>query len=143
MKYVYAKSNNKFEISQFVVTNERTKEIALDNGYVEISDKDYEKLVNHELCWENGVLVPYTKTVEDLAEEKIAQAKEKFEQIAILKNELQKVMEDVEQEQLGIVRDDYAAKRSRAAEIINELRVLEGKTPRQIVETAEEPNNDN
>lgn len=50
-----------------------------------------------------------------------------------LKAELAKIMEDIEQEQLGIVRDDYASKRVQAAEIINELRVLEGKLPRKIV----------
>jgi len=34
----------------------------------------------------------------------------------------------------GLVRDDYAEKKARAAEIINELRVLEGKEPREIME---------
>ena len=52
---------------------------------------------------------------------------------AELKTELAKVMEDIEQEQLGIVRDDYAEKKQRAAQIINELRILEGKTPRSII----------
>ena len=69
MKYIYSKSNNKFEISQFVVTTEQHKKIAIDNGYVEITDEDYEKLVNHEICWENGVLVPYTKTAQEIADE--------------------------------------------------------------------------
>lgn len=50
-----------------------------------------------------------------------------------LKFELKKIMEDVEQEQLGIVRADYAEKKARAAEIINELRVLEGKEPRRVI----------
>lgn len=49
-----------------------------------------------------------------------------------LKSKLVKIKEDVEQEQFGLVRDDYAAKKTRAAEIINELRVLEGKLPREV-----------
>lgn len=40
--------------------------------------------------------------------------------------------EDIEQEAFGLVRDDYVEKKARAAEIINELRVLEGKEPRTI-----------
>lgn len=55
-----------------------------------------------------------------------------FQRIAELKAELAPIMEDVEQEALGIVRDDYAEKKARAAEIINELRVLEGKEPRTV-----------
>lgn len=49
-----------------------------------------------------------------------------------LKAELAKIKEDIEQEIFGIVRDDFATKKARAAEIINELRVLEGKEPREV-----------
>lgn len=49
-----------------------------------------------------------------------------------LKAELAKIKEDIEQENFGLVRGDYAEKKARAAEIINELRVLEGKEPRGI-----------
>lgn len=49
-----------------------------------------------------------------------------------LKSELAKIKEDIEQERFGLVRDDYAEKKARAAEIINELRVLEGKQPREV-----------
>lgn len=49
---------------------------------------------------------------------------------AELKEELAKIKEDIEQEIFGIVRDDFAEKKARAAEIVNELRVLEGKEPR-------------
>ena len=49
-----------------------------------------------------------------------------------LKAELAKIKEDIEQEIFGLVRDDFAEKKGRAAEIINELRVLEGKEPREI-----------
>lgn len=70
------------------------------------------------------VYIPYTE--EEL--KKIADEK----RYADLKTELTKAMEDIGQEQLGIVRDDYAIKKARAAEIINELRVLEGKEPRIV-----------
>ena len=70
------------------------------------------------------VYVPYT------AEELKKQTNEK--RYYELKEELVKVMEDIGQEQLGLVRSDYAEKKARAAEIINELRVLEGKEPREV-----------
>ena len=54
------------------------------------------------------------------------------DRILELKAELANIKEDIEQEAFGLVRDDYAAKRSRAGEIINEHRVLEGKVPRGI-----------
>lgn len=56
----------------------------------------------------------------------------KQDRIFTLKEELEKIKEDIEQENFGIIRDDYAIKRSRAAEIVNELRVLEGKEKRSI-----------
>lgn len=49
-----------------------------------------------------------------------------------LKAELAKIKEDIEQEIFGLVREDYEAKKARAAEIINELRILEGKEPREV-----------
>ena len=53
---------------------------------------------------------------------------------AELKAELEKIKEDIEQETFGIVRSDFAEKKARAAEIVNELRVLEGKEPREVRE---------
>lgn len=70
------------------------------------------------------VYIPYTE--EQLKE--IADRK----RYAELKAELAKVKEDIEQVEYGLVRTDYAEKKARAAEIINELRVLEGKAPREI-----------
>ena len=52
--------------------------------------------------------------------------------ITALKSELTKIKEDIEQEAFGLVREDFAEKKARAAEIINELRILEGKEPRKI-----------
>lgn len=49
-----------------------------------------------------------------------------------LKAELEKIKEDIEQETFGLVRDDFTEKKARAAEIVNELRVLEGKEPREV-----------
>jgi len=53
MKYVYCKSGNPFEISSFI----GDENIALTNGYKKISDEEYEKLVRHQLRWENEELV--------------------------------------------------------------------------------------
>ena len=52
------------------------------------------------------------------------------DRILELKAELVKIKEDIEQEAFGLVRNDYADKKARAGEIINELRVLEGKEAR-------------
>lgn len=50
-----------------------------------------------------------------------------------LKDELAKIKEDIEQvEVFRMVRDDYEEKVLRGAKIIQELQVLEGKTPRPI-----------
>lgn len=70
------------------------------------------------------VYVPYT---EQELKERIDRKRS-----AELKAELAKIKEDIEQENFGLVRDDYEQKKARAAEIINELRVLEGKEPREI-----------
>lgn len=56
------------------------------------------------------------------------------ESIRELKAELVHIKEDIEQETFGLLRDDYEVKKARAAEIVNELRVLEGKEPRVVKE---------
>lgn len=60
-------------------------------------------------------------------------AVERRQRHAALKAELARIKEDIEQERFGLVRGDYAEKRAQAADIINELRVLEGKEPRPIL----------
>ena len=70
------------------------------------------------------VYIPYT-------EEQLKERADR-KRHAELKAELAKVKEDIEQVEYGLVRNDYAEKKARAAEIINELRVLEGKEPREI-----------
>ncbi len=72
------------------------------------------------------VFVPYTE--EEL--KKRADEKRHSE----LKAELEKIKEDIEQEMFGIVRSDFAEKKARASEIVNELRILEGKEPREVKE---------
>lgn len=62
------------------------------------------------------------------------QKQEEGERKRVLKAELAKIKEDIEQEAFGLVRDDFAKKKARAAEIVNELRVLEGKEPREVRE---------
>lgn len=70
------------------------------------------------------VYVPYTEQeLQEIADKR---------RHAELKTELAKIKEDIEQESFGLVRDDYEVKKERAAAIINELRVLEGKEPREV-----------
>lgn len=56
----------------------------------------------------------------------------KRQRIFELKVELSTIKEDIEQETFGLVRADFVEKKARAAEIINELRILEGKEPREV-----------
>lgn len=84
-----------------------------------------EEVFEHDETEDIFVYVPYTDDELEVYETK--------RKIAALKTELNKVKEDIEQEGYGIVRCDYADKKARAAEIINELRALEGKAPREVV----------
>ena len=70
------------------------------------------------------VYIPYSK--EEI--EKI-ENKKRYDK---LKLEIEKIKEDIEQETFGIIRDDYKLKKNQAAKIVNELRVLEGKEPRNL-----------
>ena len=102
------------------------REVREENGGISV----YKELVTPEVEGKEAyddyediqVYVPYT--AEEL--KRIADEKRHTD----LKAELVKIKEDIEQEIFGLVREDYAEKKARAAEIINELRVLEGKEPR-------------
>lgn len=104
------------------------KEVIEENGGISVYKELVSPAVEAKDEWDEyeeiQVYVPYTE------EELKARADRK--RYAELKAELVKVMEDIGQEPLGIVRDDYAEKKARAAQIINELRVLEGKQPREV-----------
>lgn len=106
----------------------RDKEVIEENGGISVYKELVSPAVEAKDEWDEyeeiQVYVPYTE------EELKARADRK--RYAELKAELVKVMEDIGQEPIGIVRDDYAEKKVRAAEIINELRVLEGKQPREV-----------
>ena len=100
-----------------------------ENRYIEVDKETYEKTLscNKNFCWRvvDGVLTEeryQENTPEELNALKAIQ----------LKAELAQLKEDIEQENFGLVRDDFAKKKARAAEIINELRVLEGKKPREV-----------
>ena len=55
---------------------------------------------------------------------------ENYKKIQKLKQELNKYKEDLEQvESFGLIRLDYEEKKKRCAELVNEIRVLEGKEP--------------
>lgn len=98
-------------------------------------DEDYLKRV--EFCNDNNFLIEEIDSDEKGRRFQIkqppapTQEERKAQYYNELKIELAKIKEDIEQETFGLVREDYAVKKSRAAEIINELRVLEGKEPRR------------
>ena len=99
-------------------------------------DADYTRRV--DFCDENGYVIQEIEPDENGRRFQIQLPPEPTEEeikshyYYALKSELEKVMEDIAQEQLGLVREDFAEKKARAAEIINELRVLEGKEPREV-----------
>ena len=70
--------------------------------------------------------------LDENAKQSVVAADKIWQKYLVLKAELSKIKEDIEQEIFGLVRGDYAEKKARAAEIINELRVLEGKEPRKL-----------
>lgn len=71
-----------------------------------------------------------TFSVEKYNERKQQFLKEK--EILELKQKLIPIKEDVEQVELfGIVRDDYSEKKQQCADIINKIRFLMGKEPRE------------
>ena len=60
---------------------------ALDMGYVLMSEEDYKALRDHAKCWQDGVLVDYEKTEEELERQRkdemrkeIGKLKEKLKQ---------------------------------------------------------------
>lgn len=104
------------------------REVVEENGGVSIYKDLVTSAVEAREAYDDyediQVYIPYTE--EELTER--ANKKRHAE----LKAELAKIKEDIEQETFGLVRDDFAEKKARAAEIVNELRVLEGKEPREI-----------
>lgn len=100
--------------------------------------EDEEYGARAEFCNENGYVINPIEDDEQGARYQICEmspsSEEELKSIKMfeLKTELETIKEDIEQEIFGLVRDDYAEKKARAAEIINELRVLEGKEPREV-----------
>lgn len=100
--------------------------------------EDEEYSARAEFCNKNGYVITPINDDENGRRYQICEmplpSDEELKSIKIfeLKAELAKIKEDIEQEAFGLVRDDYAEKKARAAEIINELRVLEGKEPREV-----------
>lgn len=127
MKYIYSKSNNKFETSQFMAITEKDIEIALDNGYIEVTDDDYEKLVKHELCWQDGELVPYTKTAKEIADEKKqSKTAEINKRIAELKSYLAKTdYKAIKYAEGAITETEYADTRTQRQEWREEINLRE------------------
>lgn len=99
-----------------------------ESGFPSIYNDLVKPAVEAKEAWDEyeDIQVYISYTAEEL--KKIADNKRHAE----LKEELEKVKEDIEQETFGIVRVDFAEKKARAAQIINELRVLEGKEPRKV-----------
>lgn len=98
---------------EYKVETELSK--ALANGYKWVSDEDYEALCRHEKCWDNGVLIPYAKTEEEIATEK---RKENFVRITEIKSLLKAtdyqaikyaegLLNDIEYEPIRVQRQDW------------------------------------
>lgn len=102
------------------------QEIPIDNlnRYIEVSYEEYEKTLFADLgkAWRvvNGRLV------QDIYDNSLYNEQQKMQEIMMLKQEIIKAKEDVEQVELfGMPRDDYEQKKARCVEIIERLRVLE------------------
>ena len=95
-----------------------------ENRFIEVSDEKYADTMTTTLgmAWrvKDGVLINdvYDKQDFKLNETELERTK--------LKQELEKIKEDVEQVELfGMERSDYTQKKTRCVEIIERLRVLE------------------
>ena len=118
MKYVSNKT--KFDTSTF----NGNPAVALGNGYVAVSDEDYDRLCARELCWQNGVLTPYTKTAEDIQEEENA---EKFARIRELKALLSASDYKVIKHAEGREVENYAAVIAERQAYRDEINTLEAE----------------
>jgi len=119
MKYV--SNQTKFDTS----TYSGNPDVALGNGYVAVSDEDYVKLCNHELCWQDGVLTAYEKTAEDIQEEENAL---KYARIAELKRLLS--MSDykaIKYAEGYIAAEDYAPIKAERQAWRDEINTLENE----------------
>ena len=122
---LFVKHHDKVEAKQ-AIYNRRVEK--LSNGSTQVWQDLVSPVVPAKEAYDEyediQVYVPYTE----------AELKERVNKARSteLKAELAKIKEDIEQETFGLVRDDYTEKKARAAEIVNELRVLEGKEPREI-----------
>ena len=107
-------------------------DIPVDNEsrFIEVEDEQEDKTyaTSSGYAWR----VVDGKLVNEVYDKTLVDNRETANKISELKAELAKIKEDIEQETFGIVRDDFSDKKARAAEIINELRALEGKEPREI-----------
>lgn len=72
MRNVYIKPDGKDKFSYVVTYGEEPPE---DNAFVEVTYEIISDLHFHKLCWDNGQLVPYVKTEEDIAKEEAEKAK--------------------------------------------------------------------
>lgn len=118
---------NEFKVNSEITTEENEQKFTLLGVEMSLEEFDFllcEQAKGKELKVVGGKVVAeyHTLTAEELKQHRICEFKE----------ELAQIKEDIEQENFGLVRDDYGAKKARAAKIINELRVLEGKEPRPI-----------
>lgn len=115
------------------VCNRHPNNFEIDNEehYIEVDDETASKtyVTQSGYAWRvvNGELV------NEVYDQSVVNEQKTVDDISDLKSELAHIKEDIEQETFGIVREDFAEKKARAAEIINELRVLEGKKPREII----------
>lgn len=103
-----------------------------ESRFIEVDEEEEAKtfVTSYGYAWRvvNG------KLINEVYDQAIIDKLKTESKVSELKAELAKIKEDIEQEKFGIIRTDYVAKKARAAWIINELRVLEGKEPREVAE---------
>ena len=88
-----------------------------------ISDEDYEALRKHEKCWEDGVLVDYTKTAEEIARE---ERRTRVKRIAELKENLTRTTTEAIMYSEGILTEEqYAPIKAQRQAWQDEINTLE------------------
>ena len=64
MHYLYpGNPENKFLRAEYLLKEKETDKLILKQGYIKVSDEDFEALRNHQKCWDDsGNLIPYAPT---------------------------------------------------------------------------------
>lgn len=122
--YISPNENGKFGYNSFIMSNPPDVD-----GCIEATQEMIDGLNNHTLCWQNGKLVEYTKSAEEIAEEEAEKKRREVNaEILALKQKLSATdYQAIKFAEGELTADEYAptkAERKAWREEINQLELL-------------------